>query len=141
MQGCTRAASGDPTAASSGSAMNSRRLIAIPEARDRASCRFKLAHWNGLQCRKVRFGSLADIAGRPRHVSSIPKSGQNAEPVEQDIPPFVGIAVRLAAFARCWTRWRAVTLATAFNQSPVRVPAVTFACEFGASRYKKSLGE
>jgi hypothetical protein len=33
------------------------------------------------------------------------------------------------------------TLATAFNQSPVRVPAVTFACEFGASRYKKSLGE
>ena len=49
MRGCARVASGDPGAASSGSAMNSRRLIAIPEVRDRASCRFKLAHWNGLQ--------------------------------------------------------------------------------------------
>ena len=106
MQGCARAASDHPTAASSGSAMNSRRLIAIPEARDRASCRFKLAHWNGLQCRKVRFGSLADIAGRPRHVGLIPKSGQNAEACRIRFPAFVGIAVRLAAFARCWTRWK-----------------------------------
>src|SRR5436309_9416905 len=31
--------------------MNSRRLIAFPEAQDRASCRFKPAHWKGPHCR------------------------------------------------------------------------------------------
>ena len=65
MQGCARVPSDRPTAASPGSAMNLRRLIAIPEARDRASCRSKLAHWNGLQGRNVGFGSLAAIADRP----------------------------------------------------------------------------
>ena len=39
--------------------MNSRRLIAFPEAQDEASYWLKPAHWKGAN---VRFGSKADIA-------------------------------------------------------------------------------
>ena len=43
--------------------MNSRRLIASPEAQDRASYRVKRADWKGSDVRTadVRFGSKADM--------------------------------------------------------------------------------
>src|SRR5262245_19684915 len=52
---------------------NSRRLIAFPEAQDKAPCQLKLAHWKGPA--DVRFGSLADMCGAIGHVRFTPESG------------------------------------------------------------------
>jgi hypothetical protein len=62
VQGCARAASGHPTAASPKSVMNSRCLIAFPEAQDRASCRFKLSTLEGAalsQCPPIEWSGRA----------------------------------------------------------------------------------
>ena len=70
---CARAASGHAAAAPPSSVMNSRRLIAAPEAQDEASYRLRLAHWKGAA--DVRFGSLADMCSAKRHVRFTPESG------------------------------------------------------------------
>ena len=67
---CARAASGQAVATPP--RMNSRRLIASPEAEDKASYRLRLASRKGAD---VRFGSKADICGAKSHVRFTPKSG------------------------------------------------------------------
>ena len=46
--------------------LNSRRLIAFPEAQDKASCQLRLAHFTkpGVRSADVRFGSKADMTFR-----------------------------------------------------------------------------
>src|ERR1041384_1858825 len=56
------------------SVMNSRRLIAAPEAQDGASYRVKPAFWKG----HVRFGSQADICGAKRYVRFTPNSDRES---------------------------------------------------------------
>ena len=59
--------------------MNSRRLIASPEAQDRASYQPTVVLGKGWGARpaNVRFGSKADIRSAKRHVRSYPKSGHS----------------------------------------------------------------
>src|SRR5689334_11071263 len=70
---CERAASGHVAATLPTRPINSRRLIASPEAHDNASYRLKPGEWK--QQADVRFGSKADIAARLRYVRFTLESG------------------------------------------------------------------
>jgi hypothetical protein len=60
--------------------MNSRRLIAFPEAQDATSYRLNPMRWKGVAARpiqpgNVRFGSEADISTATNYVRFTPESG------------------------------------------------------------------
>src|SRR5262249_52622721 len=74
---CARAARGQATAASASPLMNSRRLTAAPEAKDKPSYRFGLGNWKAAT--NVRFGSKADIVAYPRYVRFTPKADTDSE--------------------------------------------------------------
>jgi hypothetical protein len=65
-----------------------RRLIASPEAQDKASCRLKIAYWkvdgfvSSGRSVNVRFGSKADMNRSNRDVRFTPKSGHWLAPAE-----------------------------------------------------------
>ena len=70
------------------SVMNSRRLIASPEAQDKASNRLRLAHRK--EPADVRFGSKADMCGAKRHVRFTPNSDREIgfpQTVMSALPP------------------------------------------------------
>src|SRR5262245_23740396 len=77
---CVWAESGQTTAAPPRIVMNSRRRIASPEAKDKASYRLRLAHRK--EPTDVRFGSSADICGAKRHVRFTPESDIKRDIVE-----------------------------------------------------------
>src|SRR5262245_53966988 len=81
--------------------MNSRRLIASPEAQDKASCRLKLAHFKMLGTRSadVRFGSKADMCGARTHVRFTPNSDRESglpQMVMSALPPKADMCGALA---------------------------------------------
>jgi hypothetical protein len=75
--------------------MNSRGLIASPEAQDKASFRLSLAHWKAPVLRSPpmsAFGSKADVAKRPDQVGFAPNSGH-----EMAIRDLWNLSVRFGA--------------------------------------------
>ena len=100
---CARAVSGHVVAVPTNTLMNSRRLIASPEALDKASCRLKLAHFKmpGMRSAHVRFGSLADICGATDDVRFAPESDRESrhpEPLMSALPPKADMCGALAHF-------------------------------------------
>src|SRR5262249_24691027 len=77
---CARAAIGQPIAALPRRLMNSRRLIASPEARDKASCGINVAHWKSCRGGKPMsaLGHKQTYAAQHGMSALAPKATSNA---------------------------------------------------------------
>src|SRR5262245_22055606 len=88
---CATAVSGQIAVEPAITFMKSRRLIASPEAQDKALYQLKVGHCKGGRVGSdVRFGSKADICTAPAHVRFTPNSDRESrhpQPVMSALPP------------------------------------------------------